>query len=514
MSHIFISYSRRDLGIAEKIVTGLTNKGLKIWVDWNSIPKGEDWEQEIYRGIEEAEAFLFLVSPASVTSEMCNREIAHAVKNSKRIIPIFVADTDDRGMYAVTEQFLGKEQKQEIGRRNFIKCREGRDDIDTAIDEIERTIQTDYEWLKYQSRLQLKALEWERAKKDNSRLLRGKELREAEEKLAAVGEKTEPKPTELQNLYLISSKKHEKVVRRRVIAASVVATLVILVSAAWSTLTRERAIPGNWVTIPEGEFTMGMDQKEAETAHSLCMEGALESEKENCPSPEDLLAWSVLMENVELSTFRIMDNEVTNAQYQQCIESGTCNPPAEWKYEKDGTNKPATGLNWFEAGEYCTWLEGRLPTETEWEKAAGGPNGQNNYFPWGNTWDENKANLEQSGIGSAQSIVEYAGSDISGYGIKNLAGNVREWTASESTSLDESLASLNTVLHLEDKTIYYPVIVRGGAWINERSTGMSSIRGTDGTIMSRETLGFRCVCPPGKTCDSPWDWRWIWFGKY
>ena len=90
MSHIFISYSRKDIDFAQKIVDALAANDLDTWIDWKSIPKGEDWEQEIYRGIEEADAFLFLVSPDSVASEMCNKEIDHAVANGKRILPIVI----------------------------------------------------------------------------------------------------------------------------------------------------------------------------------------------------------------------------------------------------------------------------------------------------------------------------------------------------------------------------------------------------------------------------------------
>jgi hypothetical protein len=81
MSHIFISYSRKDLAFAQKIVDALAANDLDTWIDWKSIPKGEDWEQEIYHGIEGADALLFLLSPDSVASEMCNNEILHAIKN-------------------------------------------------------------------------------------------------------------------------------------------------------------------------------------------------------------------------------------------------------------------------------------------------------------------------------------------------------------------------------------------------------------------------------------------------
>ena len=135
MSHIFISYSSNDIKIHQKIVDTLAANKLDTWIDWKSIPKGQDWQQEIYRGIEEADAFLFLISPNSVASQMCNKEIAHAVENGKRILPIFIANVDDKGIYNVTEKFLHKEQKDEISRRNFIKCRENRDNFAAVIEE-------------------------------------------------------------------------------------------------------------------------------------------------------------------------------------------------------------------------------------------------------------------------------------------------------------------------------------------------------------------------------------------
>ncbi|HSG42337.1 MAG TPA: toll/interleukin-1 receptor domain-containing protein [Anaerolineales bacterium] len=100
MSHIFISYSRKDIEIAERIVIALADNKLDTWIDWKSIPKGEDWEMEIYHGIEEADVFLFLISFDSVRSEMCNKEILHAVKNGKRILPIFISKGKDNEVYS------------------------------------------------------------------------------------------------------------------------------------------------------------------------------------------------------------------------------------------------------------------------------------------------------------------------------------------------------------------------------------------------------------------------------
>jgi hypothetical protein len=193
MSHIFISYSRKDIGFAQRIVTALADNNLDTWIDWNNIPKGEDWQVEINQGIEEADAFLFLVSGHSVISKPCNLEIAHALKNGKRILPIFISNVENNGVYDITERFLNEESKNEINRRNFIFCRDGLDDFEAAVSETRETIQTDYQWLKFHIELQVKALRWEQ-KKDNSRFLRGKGLKEANRQLINVNNKTDPEP--------------------------------------------------------------------------------------------------------------------------------------------------------------------------------------------------------------------------------------------------------------------------------------------------------------------------------
>ena len=217
MSHIFISYSRNDLDFAQRIVEALATQGLDTWIDWKSIPPTVDWEDEIYRGIEEADAFLFMISPDSVRSKMCNKEISHAVKNGKRIIPIVLCDTDP---YAVPNA---------VSKLNWIFCRGGRDDFSCAIEETRRAIRTDYEWLRYHTKLQVKALEWERIR-DASRLLRGKELREAEEKLSQIGGPDNPQPTSLQRMYLLASRKLRERQQRRLISGVALGTVTVIVT--------------------------------------------------------------------------------------------------------------------------------------------------------------------------------------------------------------------------------------------------------------------------------------------
>jgi WD40 repeat protein len=223
MSHIFISYSRKDLEIAEKIIAALEKSNFKIWIDRKDIPKGEELTKEIYLGIERADAFLFLVSPDSVQSDWCNKEIDYAVKSSKRILPLIIRET------------IGKSVHTAISNRNWFFCRDGYDDFNSVIDEICKTIYTDYEWLKYHTKLQVKALDWERTK-DYSRLLRGKELREAEDNLAATDTKKDPNATKEQREYVLASRRNEDFQQRRLTIGLIIVMIFIVVLSmiAWA----------------------------------------------------------------------------------------------------------------------------------------------------------------------------------------------------------------------------------------------------------------------------------------
>jgi WD40 repeat protein len=226
MSDIFISYSRKDIDFAKEVVNALTSDGLDIWIDWEGIPKGEELHKEIYLGIERADVFLFFISPNSAKSKWCKKEIIWANKNHKRVIPILIEDVEHLDE---TKDIMGK-----LSKINWIYCRPGKDIFITAIAEILATIYKNQDWVKYHTKLQVKALEWERRKdkKDKSQLLRESELQEAERQLVRKLHRDDQRPTTQQHQYVLASRRHEKI-RRLWQFAGLVSVMALIVVTVW-----------------------------------------------------------------------------------------------------------------------------------------------------------------------------------------------------------------------------------------------------------------------------------------
>jgi formylglycine-generating enzyme required for sulfatase activity len=151
--------------------------------------------------------------------------------------------------------------------------------------------------------------------------------------------------------------------------------------------------------------------------------------------------------------------------------------PWEWKGQKAFTNRPVTGVSWFEAMAYANWLDGqlravhgftmppdyrvRLATEAEWEKAARG--GDQHRYPWGAAdWDEEKANVSNSEIGHPTAVGLYPQGAAPGP-LFDLGGNVLEWTLSASRSYPYFAQAQRGA---EDQSV--PRALRGGSWDNFR----------------------------------------------
>ena len=95
MAQVFISYSRRDKVLAERLARDLDDAGLSIWIDFRQIKGGEQWREAIFKGIAQSDIFLVCLSPGSVESEWVRREIFMARTHHKFVIPLMMQDCFD-----------------------------------------------------------------------------------------------------------------------------------------------------------------------------------------------------------------------------------------------------------------------------------------------------------------------------------------------------------------------------------------------------------------------------------
>ncbi|HEX6650826.1 MAG TPA: SUMF1/EgtB/PvdO family nonheme iron enzyme [Pyrinomonadaceae bacterium] len=167
---------------------------------------------------------------------------------------------------------------------------------------------------------------------------------------------------------------------------------------------------------------------------------------------------------VTVSSFYLDKYEVTNAEYAEFIKDtgrpapaiDPTDPAAKGSYWEpwNGNHPPSGRERWPVANvspkdveDFAAWLSKRdgvvyrLPTEEEWEFAA--RNGsKDSLFPWGNSWEEGSANINQ------QASPVDVGSFPQGatqQGVQDMIGNVWEWTSSKPRFYDNTGRPLSAV---------------------------------------------------------------------
>jgi formylglycine-generating enzyme required for sulfatase activity len=204
---------------------------------------------------------------------------------------------------------------------------------------------------------------------------------------------------------------------------------------------------------------------------------------------------------VTVSDFWIYSAKVTNQQYVLCVQTGKCTTPDlektpdfnDYRY----INFPVTGVTHAQASEYCSFVNGRLPTEAEWEKTARGPEG--NIFPWGNEAPNCNFLNYKFCRGRTTYINEYE-DGISYYGAFDMSGNVREWTAdwySPSYNVDSPVPDPLGPEFGEKRA------VRGSSFQDSADPSISAHRFSLDPLESLPDVGFRCVVED-PTYFAPW----------
>src|SRR5262245_47245916 len=161
------------------------------------------------------------------------------------------------------------------------------------------------------------------------------------------------------------------------------------------------------VLVPPGCFMMGLNDTDI---------GAL-----NQQNKTEFFSLSEPQTNICFDApFWLDKTDVTNGQFKQF--KGKAAKFSHWT----GDKRPRDSITWFEARDFCALRGARLPTETEWEYAARGPDSL--QYPWGNTFDAKNAVYSKSG-GQTADVGSKPGG-VSWVGALDMAGNIWQWTSS------------------------------------------------------------------------------------
>ncbi len=217
---VFISYSRKDSAFVGRLESGLVAAGFSPLIDRTNIEAFEDWWKRIQNLILQSDTIIFVLSPDSVASQICAKEVGFAASLNKRFAPVVCSSVESDTV------------PDPLRRLNFIFFDvESRfaDDMRRLVDALE----TDLDWVRKHTEFGEAARRWAIAGRPGPRglLLRSPVLEEAEHWLSSRPNGA-PGAT-ADTLLFIRQSRNAALRRRRLTLAGTAAALVLISSAGF-----------------------------------------------------------------------------------------------------------------------------------------------------------------------------------------------------------------------------------------------------------------------------------------
>lgn len=217
---------------------------------------------------------------------------------------------------------------------------------------------------------------------------------------------------------------------------------------------------------------------------------------------------------INLDAYYIDETEVTNQQYRQCVEADRCSPPADGATYHDDYNWRSTAwddypvifVTWAQADNFCAWRGTRLPTEAEWERAAGYDPYElkRSLYPWGEEFDGTRLNYCDGNCPKADRDFEFNDGHgdtapvasfeegRSPLGAYDMLGNVKEWV---DDWYDRDYYESAPPQNPRGPAMGDAKSIRGGSWFSAPEDLLITTRDRLDPNVPLATVGFRCALP-------------------
>jgi iron(II)-dependent oxidoreductase len=253
------------------------------------------------------------------------------------------------------------------------------------------------------------------------------------------------------------------------------------------------------VYVPEGTFTMGLNQEEC----------AVIAKQLGYDDSEKLWMWECLPKRKEyVKGFFIDKYEVAIERWLKFVKASPdfklkLDEISGYYSEPRAQAMPVASIAWNEAQQYANWAGKQLPTEKQWEKAARGTDGR--FYPWGSTFNPEFGQFSPDGKGGWDNKKIYTRvgkfpAGASPYGVMDMIGNQYEWTS----EWVEPYPNNPRREKMFPYTAHQNACLRGGSWYHGKASLYAAKRFGLPPGTTYYHIGFRTVWePPEGYFDSP-----------
>lgn len=284
---VFVCYPREQSGFVEQLRRLLERRKVSCWIDLSGVPPGSPkWTEDVLGGIRRSEAFVVVMSAATVKSRACIEEMRYAVETGKKLIVLQREDPGDTEALPDT-----------VNDSGWIAAQPDRT-IDEVVAAVVFALQVEYEWTQAHTRLLTGAEWWDQGNRSRGRLLRGADLDEMERAVAKYASSDLQPVRPLQRSFVEASRR--AATRGRRLRTALVSTAFAVLSGmlVFALIQRSQALRQRDTAVSRELASSSGDRVSADPALAVTL-ARLANERSRTPQAELALQRALLGSHIE-----------------------------------------------------------------------------------------------------------------------------------------------------------------------------------------------------------------------